>query len=207
MSSTMARVSRNTFRRGGTRLPNTATSARAKAMSVAMGMPHPSTPTPPAFTARKMTAGTIIPPSAAMPGRTAADFSRSSPATSSRLISRPTTKKKMAIRPSFTQWVRSSRTEKLPMVTAISVCQKSTYDWSHGELAHTRAMTVAARRKTPPAASTSRNDASGRPSVRARGRSDSSQVARNGLDLVDTSAPGQGGTTADQASRRSRRPR
>ena len=95
-------------------------------MSVAMGIPHPSTPAPPAFTARKITAGTIMPPRAAMPGSTAADRSRSSPATSSRLISRPTTKKKMAIRPSLTQWTRSSLMRKSPKATVTSVCQKST---------------------------------------------------------------------------------
>jgi hypothetical protein len=50
-----------------------------------------------------MAAGTTMPPTAATIGSAAVRGSRSSPDTSSYLISRPTTKKKIAIRPSLTQ--------------------------------------------------------------------------------------------------------
>ena len=56
-----------------------------------------------------MSAGTMAPPTAATMGSSAFRGSRSSPMRSSRLISRPTTRKKMAIRPSFTQWSERHR--------------------------------------------------------------------------------------------------
>jgi hypothetical protein len=40
-------------------------------MSVAIGIPHPRAPSPPALKSRYMAAGTIIPPSAAETGRRA----------------------------------------------------------------------------------------------------------------------------------------
>ena len=62
-----------------------------------------------------MRAGTITPPMAATAGRAAARGSRSSPVTSSRLISRPMTKKKMAIRASLIQAsIGSSKTCRPP---------------------------------------------------------------------------------------------
>ena len=42
MSSTMARVSRKILIVVGTRVPSSDTTPRVKAMSVAMGMPHPA---------------------------------------------------------------------------------------------------------------------------------------------------------------------
>ena len=108
MSSTIARVSNSTLTAGGTRLPSSATTPSANAMSVAIGMPQPSLPSPPALNARKIAAGTIIPPSAAIAGSATARRSRSSPTTSSRLISIPTTKKNTAINKSLTTWPRSS---------------------------------------------------------------------------------------------------
>ena len=72
-------------------------------MSVAMGMPQPLEPSPPALNARYMRAGTIIPPNAANMGRAALLTERNSPTTTARLISRPTTKKKTAMRPSSIQ--------------------------------------------------------------------------------------------------------
>ncbi len=74
----------------------------ANAMSVAIGMPHPSAPTPPALKATKINAGTIMPPSAAIAGSAAARGLASSPLTSSFLISSPTTKKKTTIKASLT---------------------------------------------------------------------------------------------------------
>ena len=49
-------------------------------------------------------AGTMTPPTAAAIASAACRGTRISPTSTSRLISRPTTKKKSAIRPSFTQW-------------------------------------------------------------------------------------------------------
>ena len=66
-----------------------------------------------------------MPPTAAMAGMAARRGSRSSPSTSSRLISRPTTKKKMAISPSLTHSCRSSSNVWCPMVRASSVCHSS----------------------------------------------------------------------------------
>jgi hypothetical protein len=102
-SSTIAMVSTRSFTPEETRSPNSARTPTAKAMSVAMGILHPSPPAPPAVSATKIAAGRIAPPSAAKTGSAAALRSRNSPVTNSRLISSPTTKKKMAMRPSLTQ--------------------------------------------------------------------------------------------------------
>ena len=74
-------------------------------MSVADGMAHPRrTPSaPPRFTSTKNSAGTAIPPTAAATGSAARRGSRRSPATNSRLSSRPATKKKIASSPSAAQ--------------------------------------------------------------------------------------------------------
>jgi hypothetical protein len=69
MSSTMARVSRNTLAPAGTLEPSTASTPTAKAMSVAMGMPQPRPPSPPTLRSRKIPAGTTTPPTAARTGR------------------------------------------------------------------------------------------------------------------------------------------
>ena len=73
-------------------------------MSVAAGIAQPSAPSPPAVSATKIAIGSTTPPRAAIAGSSAALRSRSSPVTSSRLISSPTTKKNSAISPSLTQW-------------------------------------------------------------------------------------------------------
>jgi hypothetical protein len=52
MSSAMARVSRKTLAPTGTRLPSSDRMPTAKAMSVAMGTPHPSAAGVPALKAR-----------------------------------------------------------------------------------------------------------------------------------------------------------
>ena len=95
----------------------------AKAMSVAMGMPHPRAPSPPTLKAAKMSAGRIMPPSAATIGSAAARGSRSSPVTISRLISRPATKKNSAIRPSLTASCRVSSRWNEPTSNANGVDQ------------------------------------------------------------------------------------
>ena len=72
-------------------------------MSVAIGMAQPSDgPTRRRSPPGRAAAGTSIPPMAAATGRAAVCRSRRSPTTISRLISRPTTKKKSAMSPSLT---------------------------------------------------------------------------------------------------------
>src|SRR5947207_106690 len=62
----MARPSRKTLRLNGTRLPSRDSTPSANAMSVAIGMPQPSLPAPPALNDRKIAAGATMPPSAAI---------------------------------------------------------------------------------------------------------------------------------------------
>ena len=71
-------------------------------MSVAVGIAQPcNAPSPvPRLITVNSTAGMIIPPTAASTGSTARRGSRRSPATNSRLSSRPATKKKIASKPS-----------------------------------------------------------------------------------------------------------
>ena len=61
-----------------------------------------------------MQAGTIIPPKAAAKGRMANCFEESEPAINSCLISNPTKKKKITIRPSLTQWYKDILSSKFP---------------------------------------------------------------------------------------------
>ena len=84
-------------------------------MSVAMGIPQPTRPSPDVLNRRYMRAGVAIPPTAATTGRAAFLNDDNSPWSSSRFISRPTTKKKTAIRPSFTRCPRSSEMAKIWM--------------------------------------------------------------------------------------------
>jgi hypothetical protein len=112
-SSTTASVSRKERSASGRKEPSTASTASAKAISVAVGMAHPpcmAFASPPAnFTApRKTRAGTTTPQIAATTGTAAFAGSRRSPTRSSRLSSRPATKKKIARRPSAAQWPRLS---------------------------------------------------------------------------------------------------
>ena len=71
-------------------------------MSVAIGMPHPSEASPDELKTKKITAGTTIPPTAAIIGNKASRNFFKCPVTISRFISRPTTKKKRTINTSFT---------------------------------------------------------------------------------------------------------
>ena len=72
-----------------------------EAMSVAIGIAHPRAASPPPFVREKMTAGTIMPPSAAAIGNAAWRGEASSPTSASRLISNPTSRKKTVINPSL----------------------------------------------------------------------------------------------------------
>ena len=72
-----------------------------------------------------MRAGATRPPSAAATGRSALRKVESCPTESSRLISSPTTKKKIAIKPSLTQWAADIAKLHVPSVNprgAWSMC-------------------------------------------------------------------------------------
>ena len=125
MSSTMASAVKNTLSPTGALSPSNAKTPRAKAMSVAMGMPQPAAPSVPALMARYISAGTTAPPTAAATGSAAPRTEDSSPTSTSRLISRPTTKKNTAISPSLIQWVRSLETESSPTPTVSLVCHSA----------------------------------------------------------------------------------
>ena len=73
----------------------------ANAISVAVGIPHPDAAGVPWLMNVKIRAGNTTPPNAAMTGIIARLGELSSPHTISRLISRPTVKKKMTIRMSL----------------------------------------------------------------------------------------------------------
>ena len=99
----IAKAAKKTLSGSGARVRNRESTPRLNAMSVAIGMPQPLDASPPELNAKYMSAGTIIPPNAAKMGRAARLTERSSPTMTARFISRPTTKKKTAIRPSSTQ--------------------------------------------------------------------------------------------------------
>ena len=94
----MARAVRNTLSEMGTLSPRMERIPTAKAISVAVGIPQPEEASVPWLTMAKITAGITTPPTAAITGRMAFLKEESSPQTTSRLISRPTVKKKTTIR-------------------------------------------------------------------------------------------------------------
>ena len=100
---------------------------------------------------------TSIPPMAANTGRAACFIEDSSPTIISRLISRPTTKKNMAISPSFTQCSRDMLNEKSPIVNPISLSQIALNPVMGPKLAAIMAKAVHAIRTMPPADSLWRN--------------------------------------------------
>ena len=88
--------------------PTIASTAVAKAMSVAVGIAQPPMSSPPPLLAAKATkirAGTATPPKAAAIGTAALPGLRSSPSTNSCFSSRPTRKKNTASRASAAQWL------------------------------------------------------------------------------------------------------
>ena len=89
----------------------------AKAMSVAVGMPHPLAASVPWLKAVKMIAGTSMPPAAASTGRIACRIEESCPQTISRLISSPTEKKKKTIRPSLMNFSTVMPRGKIQLMT------------------------------------------------------------------------------------------
>jgi hypothetical protein len=103
----IASAARKTRSEAGTRGPNSEITPSANAMSVAAGIAQPWAAGP-GLKARYTTAGTAMPPAAAIPGRRRRDQVASCPSSASRLISRPTNRKNTAIRPSLIQWPTES---------------------------------------------------------------------------------------------------
>src|SRR3984893_5501008 len=119
----------------------------------------------------KIAAGTIIPPTAAAVGTPARPGSRRPPATNSGLISSPTTKKKVASRPSAAHADTDSR--RCSDSGPIATCETARYAADHGELAHSRAAPEATNNSTPPTVSfrrisANRCDSDHDPRVRSR---------------------------------------
>ena len=132
----------------------TASTASAKAMSVAVGMAHPSSspPTPERCTVTTYRiAGTATPLSAAAIGRTALVRSDRSPTTNSRLSSMPATRKKRASSRSADQAPRVR--SRCSAAGPTTVSRRVSYDTNHGLLAHTMASTAAPSSSAPPTVS------------------------------------------------------
>ena len=153
MSSTTASVKRKSFSGRGTRVPSIARTTTANAMSVAVGMAQPRRSGPALFNTRYSSAGIAMPPNAASTGRLAVRRSRSSPRTSSRLISMPTTKKNTAIGPLFTHSRTVSVTARLPRPIVRLWSHRSAYD-AAATFAQINAAAVAASSSAPPSTST-----------------------------------------------------
>src|SRR3954453_12833469 len=159
-SSTMARGSSWTR----ARVPAGASSAgeaSANGVSVDIAAPQPCAVGLPAFNARKIATGSAIPPSAATTGIETRERSRSWPRSSSRLASRPTTRKNSVIRPWLTQSRRSIAIAWSPTRIDSTVRQNDSYESDHGEFAHTSAATVAPSSAAAPAVSVLRKARSG----------------------------------------------
>ena len=141
--------------------PRSATTPSANAMSVAIGIPHPSRPSPPALNAKKIAAGTIIPPSAAIAGS----------ATALRIAQLTDDELALDLHPDdeeeqpHQQVVDEVREILLEHVAADLDAHRPSPErlvaGLPGELAQTSATTVAATSRIPPAASTWRKRPSG----------------------------------------------
>ena len=125
MSSMTVSVSRRIRSCVDTAGPTRASTPSRKAVSVPITTPHPRASSPPGLIARKIAAGTSIPPMPATRGTASRLRSVSSPTASSRRTSRPITKKKTTISPSLTQWWRSIEIPRPPSSMLSSVCHRS----------------------------------------------------------------------------------
>ena len=125
-SSTTARVSRNERSAEGRDEPMTASTARAKAMSVAVGIAHPrraSPSAPPGHGGEEDQSGHDDPADGRHHRHHGLGRRRRSPTRNSRLSSSPATKKKMASRPSPAQCptVRSRWPHSMPTTVSRTV--------------------------------------------------------------------------------------
>ena len=133
-SSATASAARNTFRPIGTLLLKTESTPRENAMSVAIGMASPlCMAASPGHVSQKSRTGTTIPPQAPMIGSRAFSRVESSPTRISLLISRPTDRKKIAIRKSLMTairvigWPLWLNRLKFPIETETLCCQREKY--------------------------------------------------------------------------------
>jgi len=121
-SSMIAIASKKIFNAMGARDPINANIPSAKAMSVAVGIAQPFRFSGvPQFTIAKIIPGTAMPPMAAMIGKIALSKLDNSPAKTSRFISRPTRKKKIAIKPSLIHKIAGFAISKFPIPTFMYV--------------------------------------------------------------------------------------
>ena len=133
----------------------------------------------------RRTAGTTMPPSAATTGSSALRGSASSPVTSSRLISRPTTKKNSVMRPSLIA-CSNGRSQREPAEgeADLDVPERPRTACASGEFARTSATSVNASNTSPPDASMWRNRVSGATSrPTGEGRSSELQDVRVEIDV------------------------
>ena len=93
-----------------------------------------------------------MPPIAAAMGSMAFLNDDRSPISISRLISSPTTKKKITINPSLIQCSRDFDIDIEPKPKETSVCQNCSYECDHAELDQTSAIVAQANRRIPEAA-------------------------------------------------------
>src|SRR5262245_33102281 len=147
-------------RRSGNRGPTTASSPSAKAVSVDIATPQPCAEPRPTLQARYTAIATAIPPSPASTGSKERRRSRSSPRSSSRLASSPSTKKKNVISPLEIHARRSIERPWSPSATASVVPQTDSYDEA-STFTQTSAASAAASRTAAPPVSVRRNDCSG----------------------------------------------
>ena len=151
-SSNIASVTRNTFSDTGTRDPSSPRMPSAKAMSVAAGIAQPRiAAASPWFSAIKIATGTTIPPTAPMAGSMTLAGRDSSPSRISRLSSRPTRKKKIAMSPSFTHRNSGLAICSAPIRISTGVSMNSWYSPAAPVLAAIIARTAVAISTMPPA--------------------------------------------------------
>src|SRR5690554_4870892 len=87
---------------------------------------------------------------AAIIGKAAFFGEDNSPLVNSRLSSKPTTKKKIAIKPSLTQCASDILNSYSPKDIPTYCCQKLEYSFAHGELAKNIAIKAAIKSTIPP---------------------------------------------------------
>ena len=123
-SSTIAKAVRKIFKLVGTLFPSTFNTARAKAISVAMGIPQPFRVSGFWLRTKYRITGRAMPPKAPNSGNITFLVEFNSPIKNSRFISSPIKKKKIDINPSFTQSIKGFTSSKLSVTMPISYCQK-----------------------------------------------------------------------------------
>ena len=109
-------------------------------------------PSPPRLKPTKISAGKITPPAAANTGNAAFLAEESAPLDTSRLISRPTSRKKIAIRPSLIQRISALESAQSPTPIVNGVDHNAAYESPAEEFAQIIAVIEASSSKMPPTA-------------------------------------------------------